>query len=65
MAPVACGVSYGKEYRFVLGFCLLKGLFAPRIPVNWIVGMLQKIRAFFVDQTVGFRRGFHRVSHEE
>lgn len=53
MAPVACGISYGKKDGAVFLFRFLKGFLAPWIPVHRIKGMLQQIGIFFVDQAVG------------
>src|SRR5690606_6643944 len=59
VTPVAGGIADGQEDRLFLPLRLFKGLFAPGIPVHRIVGMLQKIRGFFMDQAVGF---FHECS---
>jgi hypothetical protein len=52
MAPVARGISYGKEDRFLFLFRPCKGILTPRIPVHGISGMLEKVGAFFVNQTI-------------
>ena len=48
MAPVTRGIPNGKKDRPVLCLCLLEGVITPGIPVHRVVGMLEKIRAFFV-----------------
>src|SRR5579884_2754445 len=52
MAPVARRVADADQNRLVLvprpGQCLV----APRVPVHWIAGMLQEVRAPFSRQSV-------------
>jgi hypothetical protein len=64
VAPVAGGVPDGEEDWTVLGAGPRKGLFAPRVPVDGIVRVLQQIRAGFADQTIRCRHEAHRVSHD-
>jgi hypothetical protein len=45
MTPMARGVAYGQKHRFFLGPGLLKGILAPGVPINGIIGVLQKVRA--------------------
>ena len=45
-------IANGQENRFVLFYCLFKGLFAPGVPMHWIKGVLQKIGAFLMNKTV-------------
>jgi hypothetical protein len=53
MAPVAGGIAYGqKKDRLVLFPGLIKSIFTPWIPVYRVPGMLDKIGALFVNQTV-------------
>jgi hypothetical protein len=56
VAPMARGITDGEEdwLVFVTGF--FKSLFAPGIPVHWIVGVLLEVRAFFRNQMVGQNR---------
>jgi len=49
MTPVAGGITNGKKDRFVLLTGKLKCLFGPGVPVDRVMGMLQKIWTFFVD----------------
>ena len=44
MAPVAGGVPYGEQDRFIFSTCPGERLIAPRIPVDRVVGMLQQVR---------------------
>ena len=52
VAPVATGVAYAEENGFVFSFSFIQGFLAPRVPVYWVVSVLEKIRAFFVNQPV-------------
>jgi hypothetical protein len=52
MAPVACGISNGKEDRFLFLSRPCKRILTPRIPVHGISGMLEKIGTLFVNQTI-------------
>ena len=49
MAPVAGGITDGQKDRFVLLAGKLKCFFRPGVPVDRVMGMLQKIGAFFID----------------
>jgi hypothetical protein len=40
LAPVTSAVTDGEKNRLVLRFCLTESLFAPRVPVDGIMGML-------------------------
>ncbi|MPM56229.1 hypothetical protein SDC9_103031 [bioreactor metagenome] len=53
VAPVARGVADGEEYGFILAPRLFKRRVTPRVPVDGVVRVLQKIRRFFVYQAVG------------
>ena len=53
MAPVAGGIPDGKENRFVLRSGLCEGFIGPGMPVHRIVGVLDEIGAFFIDEVVG------------
>jgi hypothetical protein len=46
-------IAHGKKDRFVLTFCLGKGLFSLGIPINGIVRMQEEVRTLFVDQAIG------------
>jgi len=58
MAPVAGRVADGEEDRLVFRAGLCERLFAPRIPVHRIVGVLEEIRRFFFREPVGVLRAF-------
>jgi hypothetical protein len=53
MAPVAGGISDGKENGFIFRSGFGENVIGPGMPVNRIVGMLDKIGAFFIDKVVG------------
>jgi len=42
------GVPYTEEDRFVLVTGLIQGLLPPGIPVDRVIGMLEKIRGILV-----------------
>ena len=52
VAPVARGVAYAEENGFVFSFGFIEGFLTPRVPVYWVVGVLEKVRAFFIYQPV-------------
>jgi len=52
MAPVARGIADGEENGLVLGGGLVESFIPPGIPVHWIVGVLKKVRALFIDEPV-------------
>ena len=52
MAPMTGAIPNGKENGLVFLLRLIKSLIPPRIPINRIMGMLQKVWAFFVNQPV-------------
>ncbi len=53
VAPVTRGISYGDEKGSIQGMGSAKGLTAPRIPVNRVLGVLSKIRALLINESVG------------
>ena len=53
VAPMAGVIADREKDRFVLSFGLGERLFAPRIPVDWVVRVQQEVRALLVDQPVG------------
>ena len=61
VAPVASGVADADQHRFVRFFGEGEGLVAPRVPVDGVVGVLQKVGTFLVDQLVGVFWITHRV----
>ncbi|MCG3771005.1 MAG: hypothetical protein JW384_02185 [Nitrosomonadaceae bacterium] len=58
VTPVASGIADGKEYRLILICGLDERFLPPRIPIDRVVGMLQQIRGFFMDQTILFVLSF-------
>ena len=61
VAPMAGGVADGKEDGLVLGASFLEGLVAPGVPVHGIVGVLQKVGAGFVGESI--RHSSHSMRH--
>jgi hypothetical protein len=55
MAPVTGAVADGEEDQLVLFSCLLNRFLAPRIPVDWIVGVLEELGASGMNQLVRIR----------
>jgi hypothetical protein len=53
MAPMAGGIANAHKNWPVLLFGPQQRLLAPGIPINRIMGMLEQIRAGFVDEAVG------------
>jgi hypothetical protein len=49
---MTCGIADGEKHRLVLGAGAGKGSFAPAMPVNRIVAMLEEIGAGFLGQEV-------------
>jgi hypothetical protein len=54
MAPVARRVTYAQKDGLVLFFCALQSFFPPRVPVDGIMRMLQKVRAGLFCKAVWF-----------
>ena len=52
MAPVAGGISNGKEDGLILLPCSAEGLVTPGVPLNGIPCMLEEIGTLLFDQTV-------------
>jgi hypothetical protein len=52
MAPVAGGIPDAEKDGFILFFGLTQCLISPRIPINRIVSMLQKIRTRLMKQPI-------------
>jgi hypothetical protein len=46
---VTGGITYGEEYRNVSFLGSVQCFLAPRIPINWISAVLQKVRADLID----------------
>ena len=61
VAPVAGGVTDAEQHGLVLGAGAGECLVAPRVPVDRIVRVLQKIRTGFVDQMVWHGHRLHRL----
>jgi len=53
MAPVTGAVAHREKNRLVLAARRFKRFGSPRVPVDGVVLMLQKIRRSFVGQAVG------------
>ncbi len=53
MAPVASGVTDGKEDGFIFEAGFVKSGLAPGQPIHRIMGVLPKVGAFLVDERVG------------
>jgi hypothetical protein len=53
MTPMARGVADAQEYRLVFLTCLLERFRPPWKPVDWIVGVLQKVGTCFVREAIG------------
>jgi len=49
VAPVASGITDGEEDKLVLVFGSLERFFTPRIPIDRVVGVLQKVGRLFMD----------------
>ena len=56
MAPVAGRITDRQEDGFVLFLCAGKGFLSPRVPINRVVSMLEKIGTGFKDQSVRIMR---------
>ena len=52
VAPVATSVAYNGKNGFVFSFRFIESFLTPRKPINRIVSMLEKVRAFFIYQPV-------------
>ena len=59
VAPMAGGIADGQQNGFVLGARPGQRRFAPGIPLHRVAGMLQQVRAGFVDEGVGVWRIAH------
>ena len=53
VAPVAGGVTHGKEDGLVLAARFVERFRSPRIPIHRVVGVLQQVRTLLVGQPVG------------
>src|SRR6185437_12336496 len=53
MAPVASGIADREQDGAIFFIGKLQGFRSPGIPVYGVVGMLQQIRAGFVNKTIG------------
>src|SRR5688572_28744442 len=62
VAPVAARIADREKDQLALTFCLFQGLGPPRVPIDWVVGMLQEVRAGFLGQTIGSLRRLGRES---
>lgn len=64
MSPMASGIADGEEYGFVFGGGFGKGGVAPWHPVDGVVGVLEQVGGFFVDEGIGFFIGKVRGHRE-
>ena len=53
VAPVAGRIADREEDRLFLAARFVEGLFAPRIPVDGIMRVLEQVGRFFVDEPIG------------
>jgi hypothetical protein len=53
VAPVTGGIANGQKYGLIFLLRLLKRLISPGIPIHGIIGMLQQIGAFLMDEPIG------------
>ena len=53
MAPMARRITDTDQYQFVLLLGVFESLFAPRLPVNRIMGVLEQIRTCFLREGIG------------
>ena len=64
VAPVAGAVADAEEDGFVFAFGFFEGFFAPWVPVDWVVLVLEEVGGFFAGEPVGVARlgwGVHGV----
>jgi hypothetical protein len=65
VAPVAGRIPYGEKNGFIFCTRFIECLSAPWVPVNVIVGVLEKIWALLINQTVGNISGrIFRAGHK-
>ena len=64
VAPMAGGITDREKNRLLLPACFGKGFLAPGIPINRVVGVLEKVGRFFLGEPVGVlnMRGRRRSS---
>ena len=53
MTPVTGGITDGEKNRFVLFAGKVKCVFRPGVPVDRVIGVLQKIGTFFMYELIG------------
>jgi hypothetical protein len=56
---VTGGIADGQKYRFVLRPRFVKRLVTPWVPVDGVVGVLEEIGGFFVDEFICMLFGGH------
>jgi hypothetical protein len=49
---VARGVAYAEEDRLVFALGFIQRLGSPRVPVDWVVGMLKEVGAGLVGEAI-------------
>lgn len=62
VAPMAGGVADTEKYWFIFIGSMSKGFRPPWIPIYWVVGMLEKIRGFFIYKPIVVFIIFHSFS---
>ncbi len=58
MAPVTSGITDRQKHRLVLCTGTGEGIVAPRLPMNRVVSMLEKVWAGFVPEKILVHRPF-------
>src|SRR4029434_4481835 len=53
VTPVTGGITDAQEDWPVFAFGFTESLVTPRVPIHWIVGMLEQIRACLMDKMIG------------
>jgi hypothetical protein len=53
VAPMTGTVTNGKEYGLIFAQSAIKSIRSPGMPVNGVMGMLEKVRGFFLGEPVG------------
>jgi hypothetical protein len=67
VAPMTRGIANREKDRFVFPTRFGKSILAPRIPIDWIMSVLEKVGRLFLRQSIrmsnisGDRRGRHSI----
>jgi len=54
LPSVATGIADTQEYRLILFLCFFKRFISPGEPIHGIIGVLEQIGGFFLDQAIGY-----------